>query len=85
MRLPVCQLPVYRSGSTGPAVVLFVSIWSVECMYASGAGIAVHIKGLAESFPVKSVLLPDESYETYSFNFFNYYITEFNEKQHCTH
>lgn len=44
-------------------MVLFVSVWSVEFVYASGAGIAVHIKGLAESFPVKSVLLPDESYK----------------------
>ncbi len=40
-----------------------MSVWSVVCVYVSGAGIAVHIKGLAESSPVKSVLLPDESYK----------------------
>lgn len=57
------QLPVYRSGCTGPAVVVFVSVWSVVCVYVSGAGIAVHIKALAESSQVKSVLLPDESYK----------------------
>lgn len=39
-------------------------------MYASGAGIAVHIKGLAKSFPVKSVLLPDESYKEKNIVFF---------------
>lgn len=57
------QLPVYRSGCTVPAVVSFLRVWSVVCVYASGAGIAVHIKGLEESSQVKSVLLPDESYK----------------------